>query len=315
MVHDQAVFTFSGDAAESLDSLQLNLEAGYHPFTAYYLRRAPTIAFRSQMKGADGKMQAVPQELLFYEATPPVESTEPAAQSFAAGIQYTYYEGQWKQLPDLNTLEPLEQGLIDNISLLPRKKEAGYAFRYEGYFNAPADGLYQFFVRSADGAQLYMADSLLVDNDGLHTFREASGSMYLKQGKHPFRLEFFNSQGGGALSAEVQLEGFQRRAISSVELFHDALDPQISSLGSMIKTSFSDVVLFPNPSQGDIVLEFNAPENRANLQVFDAMGYPVYQQEALTSGSKIHLSHLKAGMYIVSVSAAGEQKKFKLMLQ
>lgn len=70
---------------------------------------------------------------------------------------------------------------------------------FEGYLVAPADGAYTLETESSDGSLLYIDNELVVNNDGVHDMRRASGLVGLEQGPHPLRIEFFQSSGSSGL--------------------------------------------------------------------------------------------------------------------
>ncbi|HOH31014.1 MAG TPA: DUF4838 domain-containing protein, partial [Candidatus Hydrogenedentes bacterium] len=102
----------------------------------------------------------------------------------APGMAYRYYEGQFDVLPDFTTLAPTEEGTAQLMNLAPvqEKNASAYALVYEGYIRIPADGIYTFSTRSNDGSRLYIGDTLVVDNDGLHAETTATSFEALKQG-------------------------------------------------------------------------------------------------------------------------------------
>ncbi|HYG20198.1 MAG TPA: FAD-dependent oxidoreductase, partial [Ohtaekwangia sp.] len=111
------------------------------------------------------------------------------------GLDYEYYEGMWSALPDFSTLTAAETGNISNINLYPRNREDNYAFRFSGFIDIPADGEYTFYTTSDEGSQLMIGNTVVVNNDGLHTAVEASGTIGLNQGKHAFTVTFFERLG------------------------------------------------------------------------------------------------------------------------
>ena len=75
---------------------------------------------------------------------------------------------------------------------------------YEGYLLADADGMYNFSIKSDDGAVLYIDDELIVDNDGEHATIELSGSVPLRKGYHKIRLHYFDAGGGRHLEVKAK---------------------------------------------------------------------------------------------------------------
>lgn len=138
------------------------------------------------------------------------------------GLEYSYYQGAWSVLPDFNTLTPAETGNVANFDLSPRNREDDYAFRYTGYIDIPADGNYTFYTSSDDGSRLYIGNTLVVDNDGLHATREASGSIGLKAGKHAITMAFFEHLGSAVLTVSYSGAAISKRVIPSSTLYRIA---------------------------------------------------------------------------------------------
>jgi len=120
----------------------------------------------------------------------------------AGGFHYNYYEGQWDKLPDFKTLTPVKSGVTDssfNIDKFPQL--FNFALLIDGYMEVKEDGYYIFGLDSDDGSKLYLNNQLVIDNDGLHG-SSGGGKSYilpLQKGFYPFRLEYFQKDGGRAL--------------------------------------------------------------------------------------------------------------------
>jgi len=141
------------------------------------------------------------------------------------GLHYLYYEGTWQRLPDFTALMPSARGSTATFSLDMRQRGEGFGVRFEGLFEAAADGLYTFHVSSDDGSRLHVGNELVVDNDGLHAAHEVGGQVILRKGLHPIRLDYF--QAGGARELVVQYEGpgIRRQTIPASALHRAAPAP------------------------------------------------------------------------------------------
>ena len=53
------------------------------------------------------------------------------------------------------------------------------------------DALYFFRLVSDDGSKLVIDDSLVINNDGIHSDDPKNGNMFLKKGMHTIRLDYF----------------------------------------------------------------------------------------------------------------------------
>ncbi|HXS37426.1 MAG TPA: PA14 domain-containing protein [Flavipsychrobacter sp.] len=125
-------------------------------------------------------------------------------------LNYSYYQGSWTKLPNFSTLTPVSTGTINNFLLTPTKVTTNYGFVYSGMINIPATGSYTFYTSSRDGSDLYIngmaASNLVVNNDGVHSATEKSGTITLSKGSYPIYVTFFHAATGTA-SLTVSYKG------------------------------------------------------------------------------------------------------------
>ena len=131
-----------------------------------------------------------------------------------AGIAYSYHEGGWQSLVDLDRSEPLRSGVTSGLELAIPTRNEHYAVVFEGWIDVPSDGIYDFATASDDGSRLWIGDELVVDNDGLHGLREVQGSIGLRAGWHALRVAYFNAVGGAELQVSWRGPTFARRRIA-----------------------------------------------------------------------------------------------------
>lgn len=98
-----------------------------------------------------------------------------------------------------------DKGIAESVSLPKRDLPDQFGMVFTGYVKVPEKGIYTFYTVSNDGSRLLIGEELVVDNDGPHGAREASGQIALESGYHPLRLEYFQAGGGRAL--EVLIAG------------------------------------------------------------------------------------------------------------
>ena len=137
------------------------------------------------------------------------------------GLDCAYYALAAPQvLPDFTALTAYANAVVGqvnfpstggNFSTSGRADEVGAV--YTGWFVAPGDGLYTLFTESDDGSRLLVDGQVVVTNDGLHGMVERAGTIALKAGHHPLRIEFFENQGGAGLIARVQGPGISKSVI------------------------------------------------------------------------------------------------------
>ncbi|MEM9532463.1 MAG: galactose oxidase-like domain-containing protein [Pseudomonadota bacterium] len=115
-----------------------------------------------------------------------------------ADYQYQYYEGDWSSLPNFDALSPVATGTVQTFDISVRQRDSQYGFRFAGVITVVTEDTYVFYTNSDDGSQLFIDDTLVVDNDGLHAPRELSGNITLAPGAYPITVTFFE-QGGGEI--------------------------------------------------------------------------------------------------------------------
>jgi hypothetical protein len=66
-----------------------------------------------------------------------------------------------------------------------------FGLEYKATIRANEKGRYTFKLLSDDGSRLYVDDSLLIDNDGLHGQVEKSGTIDLDKNTHQITVQYF----------------------------------------------------------------------------------------------------------------------------
>ncbi|MFA9452457.1 MAG: alpha-L-fucosidase [Candidatus Aminicenantaceae bacterium] len=136
------------------------------------------------------------------------------------GLTYAYFEGEWEMLPEFSELSPLRSGTSAAFDIGVQQRPEDFAVRYSGYILVPEDGVYTFFVASDDGSRLWIGDTLVVDNDGLHGSQTESGRIALARGLHPISTGFFQRTGGMDLEVAFRGPGVEHQVVPSAVLFH-----------------------------------------------------------------------------------------------
>jgi predicted alpha/beta superfamily hydrolase len=111
------------------------------------------------------------------------------------GLNYAYYEGDWKAWPDLKTIKSVKTGITDKSfdqDKLPRKTH--FALIVDGMFEAKEDGYYIFFFNADKGSKLYLANKELIVWDGDYNKPTYSYIMPLTKGLYPFRIEYLHQR-------------------------------------------------------------------------------------------------------------------------
>lgn len=130
-------------------------------------------------------------------------------------LNFAAFKGAWPWLPDFDTLSPVRTGRITGLDLGVRPGGSNFGLRFTGYFVAPTDGDYTFHLTSDAGAQLRLHDALVIDDDFNHDGSEATASIRLQAGLHPFRLFYRHNRGPALLRLEYSGPGIPRQAMTS----------------------------------------------------------------------------------------------------
>jgi alpha-L-fucosidase len=134
------------------------------------------------------------------------------------GLRFECVEGDFKMLPDFDASKVAASGTAAGFDLSRRTREVGFALRFRGYVRVPKDGVYTFSIRSDDGSRLWIGDILIVDNDGVHGSREASGPVALAGGLHPITVGMFEQSGGSDLAVSYAGPGLPKQPIPAAAL-------------------------------------------------------------------------------------------------
>lgn len=99
-----------------------------------------------------------------------------------------------------------------------------------------------------------------------------------------------------------------------------AADTTTGILQTHLSQSNFSVSLFPNPSDGNVQIEFTpSREETVQIKVFDVAGKELFaEDQGIISGTfskTIHLSSLAAGSYFVSIAHDGEKEMRKMMVE
>lgn len=148
------------------------------------------------IKAKGYKKGFVPSRTYSIQATKAVLRPALSIQPTKHGVAYTYYEGEFQWVADLQKAKAVETGTIPEPSILNAKLPDHFGYIFTGYIYAPEDGVYEFSTRSDDGSVLYIGKEKVVDNDASHAAIDATGRIPLQKGYHPFALHYFEDYEG-----------------------------------------------------------------------------------------------------------------------
>lgn len=174
----------------------------------------------------------------------PDPDSETVKLSKVRGLKQEYYTGGWGKLPDFDKLKPKKSDMAATPTVKYAQRRDNFAYRWSGYITIPRDGDYIFFTSSDDGSALYINDTMVVNNDGIHGAAEKSGRVRLTKGDHAFRATFFEKGGQESMKVSWQGPGINKQELPASAFSYYAramhpvggdgfkLDPQKAQMGS-----------------------------------------------------------------------------------
>lgn len=136
-------------------------------------------------------------------------------QSTASGMNFALFKGKFKSVADFEKLEPEKTGKTQSFFRDLGEKE-NFGAVWEAYLNVPTDDIYEFWLESKDGAILQIGDETVIDSDGVHERKTASGEVPLKKGFHRFRLKYFQTTGEPFLSVRFGIKHQPSRTLGNL---------------------------------------------------------------------------------------------------
>jgi large repetitive protein len=134
------------------------------------------------------------------------------------GVDYDYYEqNNLTVLPNFGSLTAVKSGRVTNFGLGMQNRSDHFQLKFSGIINIPANGIYTFFTTSDAGSKLYIDGfapaNQVVNNDGVHTSQERSGSIYLTKGPHSIFVTYFETTNTEVLSVRMSGPGLTKQLI------------------------------------------------------------------------------------------------------
>ena len=136
------------------------------------------------------------------------------------GLRYNYYSGTFRMVHDFVEMEPVKSGTVSNFTIEPRESETFFGFDFRGYLKIPSEGLYTFYLKTNDGGKMYLAEEVIIDNDGLHPAIERTRTLALKKGTYPVMVKYFQEGGTNMFKVSWKGPGIEKQEIPGSVLFY-----------------------------------------------------------------------------------------------
>ncbi len=132
---------------------------------------------------------------------------------FEPGLEYKYYHVHVIDEFALDTLAPLETGIISRFTADERKREDYFGYIFNGYLEIPKDGIYTIDTRSNDGSTLFIDGKKFLGQVG---FR----SIAIRKGKYKIEQKYFQLGNDKFDYVKWEGPGIERQEIPPTALFH-----------------------------------------------------------------------------------------------
>ena len=142
------------------------------------------------------------------------------------------YKGDWKALPDFDSITPVLQDMVSDLKIKDGKDPMHTAMVFESAIRVAAPGAYEFTISSDDGSRLIIGPHR-IDNDGIHGTETKRKSIDLEPGLYPVRVEWFNYEGG--VSLDVMVRDPKLGSMKLGEMITDGNEPSGPLLESRFK--------------------------------------------------------------------------------
>lgn len=139
----------------------------------------------------------------------------------AAPLQYELFHGRRRNLKDQGQLELAKTGNASGFDLEFPHRNSNYTVRLSGFLLIDVAGDYTFHLSADDGAQLFLEDEQVIDNDSPRSndkVRVGKATVSLRPGVHSISVLYFQRGREQVLKLEWEGPGITRQPIPDTAL-------------------------------------------------------------------------------------------------
>jgi arylsulfatase A-like enzyme len=164
----------------------------------------------------------------------------------ANGVKWSSFTdpaGAWAWVPEFRDLSPHASGTSASPDLAVRPADEHFGIAFTGYLRVDTPGAHTFHLASDTGAQLWLHDGHVIDDDFNHGGNASSAAVQLAAGLHPFRLYYRHRTGARNLALEWTGPGIPRQPVPAAAYFTEApADPAANDDGAAVSPGESVLV-------------------------------------------------------------------------
>jgi predicted alpha-1,2-mannosidase len=127
------------------------------------------------------------------------------------GIAFEYFSDYCRSVEDMQKYTSASSGVLPAFSLSAIPDDREFAYRFKGYINIPATGIYTFYMKSNDGSNFHLGGKQLLDYDVERGTAEKSASRMLEKGFHPIEVNYYQMGGKRSLNIGWKKPGSENR--------------------------------------------------------------------------------------------------------
>ncbi|TAF73636.1 MAG: alpha-rhamnosidase [Bacteroidetes bacterium] len=121
------------------------------------------------------------------------------------GWNFQYFEGTYTKIPDFGKEKLVFNSVTSDLNLEKIKRREDYwAIKFTSNLIIDKEGEYTFYISSDDGSRLIINDKIIAERDGIHGIETGVGKIFLKIGKYPIEIHYFEGNYGESLSLSYQ---------------------------------------------------------------------------------------------------------------
>lgn len=135
------------------------------------------------------------------------------------GVAYQYHEGLIKKCDQIDTTVIVKTGNLSDIDISVARREDHFGIVFDALLQVPERGVYKFYALSDDGSQVFIDNTLVVDNDGGHSARYREGKIALEAGLHRLHIKYFEDYMGQSLTVGMGSREIPLAPIPSTMLY------------------------------------------------------------------------------------------------
>ncbi len=215
-----------------------------------------------------------------YDGLPlPAVTSPPSLSPGLSWKSYTDPGGTWQWVPEFRDLTAGASGTANIVDLSVRPGDDNFGLLFTGYLNVATAGSYTFYLDSDTGADFFLHDGHLIDDDFAHSGSVTSTAVNLSVGLHPFRLYYRHATGSRNLALDWSGPGLSRQAVPQSAYFTEGTTPP----GPPVATNDTATTAFETPVLID-VLANDIDDGTPGPMTLQSVGTPDFGTAAVEAG-------------------------------